>query len=338
MRRRGSPGFVLAVLLATSSLASGHLVACVGDEAAPVSGDGDGGGAAETGTGGGDGSLEDGAMADAPFDAPVQVCTSGTFVVEDVPELNAGGESFGAHLTSDGRNVYFHRIFSADDWRIYRATRAGSSGAFGTPELVTDLARPLPSTVDAFPCPSADDSALFFQRTSGLDRDIYRAVRSGPVFGSAAKVSGLSSPDVIERTPFVTPDAVWLTFTPLEGGSASRLGRSPRLAGGGYGPVAPVDVGLGSDTQSDPVPSADGKTLFFSAAPAGVGLVVHVVKSAAPNGPFGPPARVDELFLPDSSTTPSFLSSDGCELWFSRLSISDGAVNAWRIHRARRSS
>jgi len=97
-----------------------------------------------------------------------------------VTELNSSGNDAGAMLTRDGKLVLFasDRAGGVGGMDVYRASRASTSSAFSTPELVAELS----SSADDFDVQlSADGQELFFaSNRNSVNYRIWRSLVSCP--------------------------------------------------------------------------------------------------------------------------------------------------------------
>lgn len=97
-----------------------------------------------------------------------------------VAELNSAGNDAGAMLTPDGKLILFasDRAGGVGGMDIYRATRASTSVAFSTPELVSELS----SGADDFDVQlTADGQEVFFaSNRNGADYRLWRSLVTCP--------------------------------------------------------------------------------------------------------------------------------------------------------------
>jgi hypothetical protein len=132
--------------------------------------------------------------------------------------------------------------------------------------------------------------------------------------------AALNSASFFDMEPTVLPDGSAIYFVNDSQGSldlyrARRSGTTwmtPMLAPG-------PNVNSSDYDEEYPLISADDLTLYFASdRPGGAGaLDIYVAKRTGTALPFGDPVRLAE---PNTAVTeiPSWISSDGCELWLSR--------------------
>jgi Tol biopolymer transport system component len=110
-----------------------------------------------------------------------------------------------------------------------------------------------------------------------------------------------------------------------------RIYRAPIGPCGILAPVA-VPVGTFNGGAGLPVVTPDELTIYFTSPAGGTGDI-YVAHRAAMTDPFGEPSIVSEL---DSSTTneePSWVSADGCDLYFSSDRAGGSGYDLYVAHR-----
>ena len=130
-------------------------------------------------------------------------------------------------------------------------------------------------------------------------------------FGPFVPVTELDAPSVTERDPYFTADGA-LLFT--QGG---KIARALRFNNTWASALAPELGGLAG--VRNPVLSADGLEIFFSAPDAGASgnMRIHRAARASTSEKFGAGSQVTELGGTKTYEAPTWLSDDGCHLLLS---------------------
>ena len=129
--------------------------------------------------------------------------------------------------------------------------------------------------------------------------------------------------------PYVTPDGGALYFSSARDSSntCSDLLHTRRTAEGGFGDPKPVFTGAGL-CESSPVVSPDELTLYYASdVRMPKGLFVDAVMSwrRSRDAAFPPGEPLDVLNMGETSEFPSWVSPDGCRLYFTRNTLSGNA-------------
>ncbi len=169
------------------------------------------------------------------------------------------------------------------------------------------------------PTISSDDSLLVFRsnRAGGAGgSDLYvadRAVPGGPLVlrGQIAELSSANG----ELQPFLS-DAELLFVSDRSG--ADRIYRSQRVAGKFAAPTEIAELAVAGASDSDPVMTADGKTIYFgSTRPGGIaGIDIWTARRADTTSAFAAPTLVANVNS-DMTDAPSWISLDQCRLYMS---------------------
>lgn len=336
LRRRRA---ILGALVAVVSV--GVVVACVGDD--PDVRDPDPDAAPSTPEAGRDAGAEAEAL-DAGLDHdPEPFCDPGLpfGAPEVVLELSAEGAigDFTARLSPDGLVVYFSRVLVGGNFVLHRARRSSRRDAFGPAEELKGIGH-VPAEYDSHPFPLADGTGFFFQRSTdgGLGRDVLIvSANADGTFGTPVPVLGLSTPERLERSPYLWRDEMWIDVHAPAADRRLARARAVRMPDW-YTAPEPLDAGAGAgENDQEPVLSADGLTLYFaSTRDAGAddgsagGADIWMMHRSVVDAGFGPAERMAKLTTP-AEESPSWISPDDCELYLHR--IVDGK---FRILRATR--
>lgn len=251
----------------------------------------------------------DGCVWDAPFD-----------FVSPLESLNTADAEASQHLSLDELTIYFHGMGPLGD--IFEATRTSRKAPFGEPSVVPNINSPL---LDFSPFLSPDGLELYFgsYRTNEADIYVARRASSDDPFGEPAPVAEVNTSD-FEGEPYFAPDGREFWFE-RRGGMGSEaqtdIFRAPMQLGK-IGTPQPVHEINSDEWEGNPVVTADGLTLYFS---RGDNPQIFVTHRASLEAPFEPATLVAEL-ADGKVDTPSWISLDGCRLYFTSIR-SDGAGN-----------
>lgn len=333
-----------ARLVATTAtflaVATSVIVACVGDDspAGPATPDSDGGDAASD-TGSPEPEPPDaGSKADADADAaadagPACDKTKPFATPVEVTELN-GTPSGGARLTADMRTVYFH-AGGGSAGRLYMATRASSSGPFGTPVLVPGLTTSAQDGGAAehatIPALSPDGLTIYFQSFRSAPApsatvNLWTATRgsAGASFGAPSLVPEINGAENTGQ-PFVTASGTTLYFSPRRGGSGAAnvfIHRAPISAQGVVGPGEPVDELLSATSREEaPVLTVDELTIFFARD-----YDVWSATRADTQSAFSNLASVPNVSDETGQDFPTWISPDECVLYLQSSRTGDTKI------------
>lgn len=247
-----------------------------------------------------------GCSPDAPFGAPTRV-----------PGLPDGAVRL--RLSPDERVGYFARWSSTTNYDILVATRGSLGDAFGPAESLSFNG----SAWDFSPTVTSDGSVLYFESSrSGLWK-IYQS-RWDPAaetFGPVELTPEASDPTGTHHDggPYVIPSGDALYFHTTRLGDRSLIAEA-RLTGAASGGVrlTPPRVNY---PQSFPVVSPDERVMYVAAFvgpdPDYAQTDIWVYTRASTSAAFGFFRMMDELNTP-ANEIPSFISEDGCRLYFDR--------------------
>ena len=237
--------------------------------------------------------------------------------------LNTPNSDEKTTLSADELTLYFSRDDGNGNYDIYQATRASKTAAFGA----------------ATPVPGVNTTAAQERepRVTADGLTLYATTRAIPVATSKFRVTfatrastdaafgPLQNVPVVNGTandsdPFITADGRVLYFSSDRGGNYA-LYRSVKT--GGVFSAPELVMGTNLDSTSDdgtPVLTEDELTLYLASARVGGKGMVDIFQAtrASAQDPFGQPVAVTELNSSDPDI-PSWLSADGCELYFTRF-------------------
>lgn len=288
-------------------------IGCGGDGGTDVPGDG-----STTGDGsnpGGDGGGTVSCNPAKPFDAPVAVTELNSLLDDQTPTL-----------TADQLTVLFasNRAGGAGGLDLYISTRPSRGNVWSTPAPLGGVNT---AANQSRPMLTADGLTLYAETTTGSDWNLSKATRATPQasFGPL-QAEPVINGNTFDMSPSVLPDGSTIFFVSDRNGS-NDLYRATRTGTTWSAPaiVPGANVNSSDWSESYPLISADALTLYFASdRPGGLGLLdIYVAKRATPTSAFDDPVLVTELNTAVNDL-PSWLSSDGCELWLSRLVPSSG--------------
>jgi hypothetical protein len=265
------------------------------------------------------------------------------------PERMRELDGFSARLTPDELTVFFERILSVcyqpdaggcqcdeqgnccdgprpcpEGYFLFIATRPTLRSPFGAVAALRGLNI---DGVNESPSIDATGLNLYFDVTRAgqpepSPRTLYIATRSNPHSPFATAVKEPATFAINAAQAFVLPDSSYLYYT-----AVGQIYRARLVSGN---PEAPELVGGLGEGVFSPTPTPDQRTIYFqSKGPDGMRHVFVATRPDAASA-FREPHLVQELYLPGIKDSPSWVSGDGCHLYFDR-----GGANAG-IHIARR--
>lgn len=275
-----------------------------------------------------------GAPGEASTDAPADSGDSGSFDADAgssarcdktktfgtpqvVTELDQSASTeFGARLTADELTVFF-TVTDSFGIRIFSATRATSSATFGIATFASTLSA---TGSNSYPSLTGDGLAIFLEsdRVADAGFDLFEAVRvtsSGP-FGALAQIPSLDTP-TFDGQPYVAPDGKTLYFVHGATSAGPFNIYASAWTGAQFGGPVVMGVVEASTSQSAPVITADGMTLYYASDRAGGSGGIDVWKATrkvAGSPVFNAPVHVPEL---DTASTdqPTWISADECVIY-----------------------
>lgn len=246
-----------------------------------------------------------------------------------VEGLASSVEDASLRLSPDEKTAYFFSARSGAKL-LYTATRPRVTAAFSNVSVLANV-----NMGDQYnPTISADGLTLFFAsyRSNGIgDNDIYQATRATITNDfNNIRVAPNVNTTASEVQPYLTRDGTTLYFVRATA-AAQAVFRAMGSATVGFANPSIVSELHGPTNDTDPVPSADGLTMFWgSDRPGGMGDVdVWQAQRTTPSGVFG-------QFVPITSVntagfdSPSDISADGCRLYITSTRGRTGVYVATR--------
>lgn len=233
-----------------------------------------------------------------------------------------------ARFSPDEQVAYFARLslpsgasYTSEVFTTRRTTTSTAFSGFGRMSVAPPL-----RALDSEPTVTADERTIFFARRDPTtdSATIMKAslTAQGLGFLQATKLAGPVNEGTSQAAPYVLPDGSALYFHRGSPYDPSRIYRASRTSSGAFAEVAAVE-GLVSEPDRvalAPVVSPDELTIYWAAAasqaePTDIYVATRTDRSSA----FSKARAVGELNTVERHETPTFISGDGCRLYFSRL-------------------
>ena len=262
---------------------------------------------------------DDGATGDAGPDAPPGPrCdpTAAFGTPRELTTLNGPLEDLAGRLTADELQILYSRTNADHTWDIYSATRSTITDAFGTPQVVGAI-----NTIysELWPTVTPDGLTLYFQsdRVTPNVYGIWTAKRTsptgtwGPAMMEPALMTGDGNPFVANATAF------YFVSSARMGAGGNDIYRATLGAGGALTMIDPVIGGVDT-TGSEVVPilTADELHMFFARHNGTDYDIYEASRSSLADG-FGAATPVPGMSTTGFDELPSWVSPDGCDLYFS---------------------
>jgi hypothetical protein len=243
-----------------------------------------------------------------------------------VPVINSTSDEYAIWLARDGLSAIIasNRSGGFGDYDLYSSTRPTTRADFGLPALLRNV-----NTADAETKPVLSPNGLNLYFSSDRPRsgtstgnDIYVSSRTSlsADFGSPALLAAASS-TVADLLHSVTSDGQYLYFDrPVTGTGRDIFVLSLTTAGAAPTPVAELNSQF---DEGHAILSDDQLTVYFASTRIGLSTTdggtaaanILTAHRSTPAEPFTDLALVSELNT-DSAEIPSYLSPDGCTLYF----------------------
>jgi Tol biopolymer transport system component len=237
----------------------------------------------------------------------------------------------GLRLSADGLTAYFYGS-STSFSVLYTAQRTELTETFGGIRAIQGAAL---NANEMDPTVGSDGWTLIFS-VQTLQRDprpthLHYLVRdnSSTSFIYVGALPNVNAPSASDDRPFLREDGQVLYFGSTRNSSGDAdIYRAPGN-GSSFGPVSPVRV-LNSPYDDDgPVVTPDDLTIYFASKRPYRGsssaMAIWVSTRATTAEAFSEPTNVSELNS-DQDKTPTFVSRDGCSLYFSAWKPPSGGL------------
>ncbi|HET9992439.1 MAG TPA: hypothetical protein VFQ65_28095 [Kofleriaceae bacterium] len=265
--------------------------------------------------GGGDGIKPDAATGDA---LPGARCdpTAAFGAPKALATLNGPTEDLGGRLPADQLSILFSRTNNDMTWDIYGATRSATSDTFGTPQVVGAL-----NTIysELWPAITPDGLTVYFMsdRITPGSYGIWAAKRAsttaswGPPMAVADLMAGDATPFVANATGF------YFASGARTGAGKNDIYRATLDATGAMTMIGAVLGGVDTPASEDiPILTADELHIFFARS-NGTDFDIYEASRSSTSDGFGAAIAVPGLAMPGFDELPSWISPDGCDLYYS---------------------
>jgi hypothetical protein len=283
-------------------------------------------------------------LLDVPVSRPCDPMTSFGPPIP-VPGLTPGdGTSVSAvRLSRDSLTAYFQGDGRGDQTGyndLYTASRTTLTLPFGNIGLLAGTG--IDTTADEFdPTVSGNGLVLVFGRAQpgGDPVHLFRATRATPSipFADVEPLADTNDPSTMDdTTPFLREDGAKLYFASTRVASDGIDLYEAPSTDAGFGAPTPIDEVNTTFSELAPVVTPDDQTLYFgsdrSDGNARGGYDIWVATRISASAGFSQPMNVTELNS-DALELPTFVTADGCTLYFS--STRSGTLAAFVATKAR---
>jgi hypothetical protein len=315
------------LVVATASCLAVHVAACTGDD--PVFAE-DVDGAAPDGQTTLDATNDDSSIssADGAVDAGPPSCFRAPFsTVAPQPELSRAGDDISISFSPDELTVYVASTNDGGPKDIYSATRQ-PGGTFPT---LTPYALLNTTTDDFGVTVNGSNTVLVFSspRAPAVKTGLFflkRSTSSMPFTGSPALVTSLDSSEDDSLPSFANGELYFSRgMTPL-----FRIMRATQAGPGTFGDAGEVtELGKSGTSSLGVVLSGDGLIVYFGSDREG-SFDIWTASRAKDTDPFGAVRKLDDPGLNTAALElPSWMSSDGCRLYFISNRMSGVNSDVW---------
>jgi hypothetical protein len=220
---------------------------------------------------------------------------------------------------SDGRLMPDERtIYLSSNSDLYFAKRAVRTDSFGSPSILSGLNS---ASLDSHPSVTGDGLTLFFDSLRAGSSHVFTSTRPSvdTAFSAPLQVDVLDPVGVVGQ-PYVLPAGTALYFSAESSPGNGQIFRASRSGGVIGAPQSMTPFNTSFD-ERDPVATGDDLTVFFSSTRTDAGSEggrdIWIAQRASTSQPFGAPRSLQELNTFEDEQ-PSFVSADGCRLYFGR--------------------
>jgi predicted neuraminidase len=186
-----------------------------------------------------------------------------------VAELDSTSDEWSPAVSLDGLSIWFATTRAGVDAKIWLATRASRSDAWGAPSAVPELAG---NKVDFAPAVDATGTLLFFSsnRAGSAGFDLYASSRANvrDAWGAPTLISGLNS-DSDEYDPFVAQGGLVVFFTSMRSGAGDIFWSARQSTAEAFETPTRLDDIDSDSYDSDSTLSPDRSYMMFSSTRSG---------------------------------------------------------------------
>lgn len=230
-----------------------------------------------------------------------------------ITEVNTAAVEADPFLTNDGRRLYFVR--GGD---VYFAERNGTSGAFGTAQLVSDLSS---ANYEGKVYISDDQSRAFFasQRPNGSGgADLWRGV-DGPGENWSVDQSYVSSVNTAgdDHDPHLSPDLLHLYWAPVISSASQTIHYATRSSVSNnfasMGAITELDA---TGAEADPTLTSNEHVIVYTSTGSGKRRIMFATRNGL-NDPFTVRGEVSGLNANlGNGDSDAHITADGCTIYF----------------------
>jgi hypothetical protein len=222
------------------------------------------------------------------------------------------GSRADARLTADELTIY---LTSNSD--LFVANRAVRTDSFSTPLAKSELNS---SALDSHPSVTSNGLTIFFDSQRAGVSHVYSASRASTAnpFGAPQQETAVDVGGNAGQ-PYLLPAGTVAYLRAEAAPGDGQIFKTIRSGGAFGAPIVQASLNSSFD-ESDPVATADDLTVFFSSTRTGGtegGRDIWVAQRSSTAVPFGAPRNLQELNTFEDER-PSFVSADGCRLYFGR--------------------
>lgn len=252
-----------------------------------------------------------------------------------LPGVNTAYSEENGWLSPDELTLWIttNRDEGTGGYDVFRTTRADVADPFGP---LSPLGTINTLSNEERPAVTADGLTLYCASNSAASTgsfDVMVATRASTLvdFGPLASVANINSLDS-DSSPHISADGTELYFGSNRSGNAE-IYRAQLGVGGTFDPPTVVaELGGPEFADGEPVPSADGLTIYFS-SDRDDGSNIYVATRSTRDDGFGDPIAVDDLNT-NALDWPVWLSDDGCRLLLASSREGEGGYDLWLAERA----
>lgn len=231
-----------------------------------------------------------------------------------VDGLNTELDDASARLSSDERVVTFSRSTTSGVYDLYSATREDPDGPFGMPELLTTV-----NSVNSDLWPTLSPSGLllaFETDRAATELHIYVSTRASTSDRFDTPALAVTLFDREGQPMIATDRALYFASDARTGQGLHDIWRTEIDTTGAMAPPTPVPGAINTaDDEAAPAVTLDERTMFYRHT-VGSEVDIYSASRATPLDGFGAPSPVDGLSKLGIEETPTWVSPDGCHLYF----------------------
>jgi WD40 repeat protein len=222
--------------------------------------------------------------------------------------------SYDARPSDDGLSLLLD-VFSttANDTVMHRATRPAITDPFGTPAMVNIMGGVQRRTNGIV---TFDGQTLLFQGFEAAGPIQIYAVSASVLEGGSELPTLLSlNGGAPNEAPYPSGDGSRIYFATSRAAGPYEIWTAVQQGSDYVSPEPLASINVATEDRFAPVVSRDGLTIYFASRVAG-NVQIHVSIRRSADDPFGAGAPVPSLASSALFNIPTWLSADGCTLYF----------------------